>query len=153
MIKYPKIPKYSSLVTTLNRYYRLENKPLPTLKATGTVKLHGTNASILLDGEENLKVFSRNHQISVDNDNAGFAKFVQDNEPELREELLDLRAFYGDEEGNIRVYGEFVGPGIQRGVAISEIENKSFVIFEAFDNFPDFLLSWFSFINCNDIIL
>ena len=59
--------------------------PNPVLSYEGTVKLHGTNASIIYDGSE-MWVQSRENIIEVGKDNAGFAMWVQAN----KEILLDV---------------------------------------------------------------
>ena len=94
---------------------------LPTLSYTGTVKCHGTNAAIgYADGE--FWCQSREHTITPENDNAGFARWVS----ELPTSVHDtLRAIYGHDAV---VFGEWCGGNIQKGVAISGLP-KMFVIF------------------------
>ncbi len=103
---------------------------LPTIQFTGTVKLHGSNASINYDVKNmTFTPQSRNRELSLESDNAGFALWASTNTyffDELVTEILEKN--YGDFE-NIVVYGEWAGPGIQSGVAISNIPKKSFFIF------------------------
>jgi len=70
-----------------------------------TEKIDGTNAQIFIGEDGTIKTGSRTRWITPDNDNAGFAKWVQDNE----EELLKL--------GPGRHFGEWWGKGIQRNYA------------------------------------
>lgn len=88
------------------------------------VKLHGSNCAvqILMDGS--IVCQSRTSIITPEDDYAGFAKWVKQNE-----------AVWKDNQDNARtqviVYGEWIGPGIQKGVAVSEIPKKCFAVFAA----------------------
>lgn len=102
--------------------------PLPKIKFKGTVKLHGTNAGICLKGDE-MWAQSRSNVISVDHDNAGFAKFVEENKDKCKELLLQAKAdTNATDEDTVTIYGEWAGGNIQKGVAISKLD-KMFVIF------------------------
>ena len=97
--------------------------PAPTVVATGTVKLHGTHADVVLvDGE--LSVQSRNRIIPEGEDHAGFNAFVQGRELWFKQALQNLEA--NGEEAVIS--GEWCGGNIQPGVAITGME-KAFVLF------------------------
>ncbi len=82
---------------------------------TVTEKIDGTNAQIHIsdDGLE-LQAGSRTRYITPDNDNAGFARWCEEN----KEELLTL--------GPGRHYGEWYGAGIQRRYGLEE---KRFALF------------------------
>lgn len=73
---------------------------------TGTVyvfpKLDGTNGSVWLDAEGNLKAGSRNRTLTLDHDNAGFNKWVLQNE--------DMFRGYLDEYPDRILYGEWLVP-------------------------------------------
>lgn len=84
------------------------------------VKLHGTNSAIQWTPEGDIVCQSRSNIITPENDNAGFARWVKENEAELKK--------FSFNSGFI-VYGEWCGPGIQKGVAISQIPNRVFAIF------------------------
>ena len=101
-------------------------KKLPTLKYKGTVKLHGTNACIHFPAGSGVKFQSRNNEITQENDNAGF---VHEMSQKPIEELLRHFKLQDD----IYIYGEWCGKGIQKGVAISEVD-KMFVIFDVIVN-------------------
>ena len=74
-----------------------------------TEKLDGTNAQIYIDDTmTNIYAGSRNKWISPDDDNAGFAKWVQKN----RDELIKL--------GPGSHFGEWWGAGIQRTYGLKE---------------------------------
>lgn len=79
-----------------------------------TEKLDGTNASIIITEDGQVGAASRNRLITPEDDNFGFARWVQDN----RDDLLEL--------GPGRFFGEWWGNGIQRGYGLNE---KRFSLF------------------------
>lgn len=82
-----------------------------------TEKIDGTNAQIGID-ETGLKfIGSRNKIIGIGDDNAGFARWVVDNEEQLVSEL-----------GVGVHYGEWAGPGIQKNPL--RLETKRFFLFD-----------------------
>lgn len=83
-----------------------------------TEKIDGTNASIWIDesGEgPAFRVASRKRFITPDDDNFGFARWAYDRQAELTEAL-----------GSGTHFGEWWGPGIQRGYGLA---NKRFSLF------------------------
>lgn len=88
-----------------------------TVAYKAKVKLHGTNAAVQVHTDGTIVCQSRTNIITPENDNAGFARFVMSNP----EPWLEAMGFI--------LYGEWCGPGIQKGVAISEIPKKVFVVF------------------------
>ena len=98
---------------------------MPTVLFTGTVKLHGTNASICYDGT-NLWAQSKENILTLEKDNYGFAFFVESN----KDYLTGVLQGYLDEDKTIDticVYGEWAGKGIQKNVAISQLEKKLYI--------------------------
>lgn len=106
---------------------------LPTLKFRGTVKLHGTNAGIVFTKTPNgfeVEAQSRSRVITPENDNMGFAKWVADNEEQLKKVVSEYAQSIGGlalNEKQIVFYGEWAGQGIQNGVAISQTPRKFWV--------------------------
>lgn len=98
---------------------------LPTIKFTGTVKLHGTNASICYNGKE-MWSQSKKNVISIGNDNAGFAFFVESNKDYLEVKMSSLLNSIKNAE-EVCLYGEWAGKGIQKGVGISELEKRFYM--------------------------
>jgi len=84
-------------------------------------KLHGTNAAIVYDPEEGVYAQSRKRVIDVENDNMGFAKFVDSLDTDI----------YNDSGNIIVIYGEWAGLGIQSKDAITQIGRKIFAPFAA----------------------
>lgn len=80
-------------------------------------KCDGTNACIVIT-EDDIYCQSRNRLIEVGNDNAGFAKWVDDWQHALR---MDL--------GIGRFYGEWYGLGIQRNYGL---DHKRFALFNTY---------------------
>lgn len=96
------------------------------------VKMHGTNAAVqcLVDGT--ILVQSRSAIITPDNDNAGFAKWVLATTMYGRNgESCHWNNTRDNARAQVIIYGEWIGKGIQKGVAVSQIPNRSFVVFAA----------------------
>jgi hypothetical protein len=85
-----------------------------------TEKIDGTNAGIYIpegaDSPDQVYASSRKRWITVDDDNFGFARFVQEN----ADDLLTL--------GPGMHFGEWYGSGIQRGYGLTE---KRFALFNS----------------------
>lgn len=115
------------------------NQPKPVLKFTGTIKLHGTNSGISFNEIDGIWYQSRENIITPLKDNAGFAFFAdarKDTFIEMartlaKENNIDLNVY------TISIFGEWAGPGIQKGVGISAIGQKSMFIFAAKVSKPD----------------
>lgn len=84
------------------------------------VKLHGTNAGVQIRTDGSVVAQSRTTELTIENDNAGFAKWVASTEQ-----------FWKKVRSNLVIFGEWSGPGIQKGVALNQIPNKVFVVFAA----------------------
>lgn len=97
----------------------------------GTVKLHGTNSGITQDCG-GLVVQSRTRVITPEDDNHGFAKFVAENSSIINELMFKVRDKYGiEKDKKLTLFGEWIGPGLQGGVAINGLPTKQWVIFAA----------------------
>tara|TARA_R110002124_G_C8845277_1_gene505899 strand:- start:33 stop:1064 length:1032 start_codon:yes stop_codon:yes gene_type:complete len=141
-ISYPKIAQFRNIISNINReitFIGLDNDgnaiydpsiKKPTLTFKGTVKLHGTNASVCFNSKEGFWIQSRNNIITIENDNAGFAFFAESR----KSEFLTLLETLADEDDNIdsdctiSIYGEWAGKGVQKSVGISQLD-KAFYIF------------------------
>lgn len=138
-IKFPSIEQFRTVIKKVNNRAKFvgkdengdpifdHSKVAPVLKYVGFVKGHGTNSGIKFNPiTKEIECQSRNNNISVDSDNAGFARFVENN----KEVILNL--FNSIENPNsevITIFGEWAGKGIQKGVAISKVD-KFFSIFK-----------------------
>ena len=141
-ISYPKITQFRNVVSNINREITFTGLDKdgnaiydpsikkPTLTFKGTVKLHGTNASVCFNSKDGFWIQSRNNIITLENDNAGFAFFAESRKSEFLT-LLEILADKDDDidsECTISIYGEWAGKGIQKSVGISELE-KAFYVF------------------------
>lgn len=125
-IKFPSIEQFRNCVSTVSATSEHYEMPLPTINFKGTVKLHGTNAGVVMSPDGDVYAQSRNNILSLEKDNAGFAFFVEKNK-EVFTDLLNCVA-ENTKEDYITIFGEWCGAGIQKGVGISELD-KMFVIF------------------------
>lgn len=91
----------------------------PKVRYRGKVKLHGTNAAIQKLSDGTIECQSRTQVLSLENDNAGFARWVDGVKAEWSRRLAP---------GQV-VFGEWCGPGIMKGVAVSAIAKKVFAVF------------------------
>jgi hypothetical protein len=142
MIKFPSIEQFKNIVADINRNYNFvgldENgdaiydpsRPKPVLTFKGTIKLHGTNAGVSFNMLEGMWAQSRENIITPEKDNAGFAFFVEANRGAFQNLFYDVITTHkiNTSENTISIYGEWAGKGIQKSVAISNID-KSFFIF------------------------
>ena len=143
MIKFPSIEQYRNVVRNVRRKAQFvglddNNEPiidtkakLPVLDFEGTVKLHGTNAGVVIDPECTLWAQSRKNIITPEADNAGFAMFVHNNSEIFRDIVADSVSVFSEDTNrkDIAIYGEWCGQGIQNGVAICQLP-KMFIIFD-----------------------
>lgn len=92
-------------------------QPLPVLRYRAKVKLHGTNCAVqVVDG--GIVAQSRTQLLSPSADYKGFATWAH----------AHASAFSALEQGSV-VFGEWCGPGIEKGMAISQVPAKQFVVF------------------------
>lgn len=138
-VKMKKIGQFREIVSTINRtatfvglgddgeaiYDNTRTKPTLTFK--GTTKLHGTNASVCLHKDE-IYAQKKSGKITIEKDNFGFAFFVESNKDHFKELLKEIakRANINTDENILTYYGEWAGNGIQKSVAISNIEKSFF---------------------------
>lgn len=100
-------------------YKHTEN--YPTLKFIGTIKLHGTNSGIVKYADGTTVFQSRERELSLGEDNAGFMTTMIVKDLEFLFDRFSPRDY-------VAVYGEWCGGNVQKGVAINGLE-KMFVIF------------------------
>lgn len=146
-------PSITNDIVTMLKLVRDRNailRPVRQLEMTGTVKLHGTHADVLLwqgdqmqslgRGEGRIQVQSRNVvNITPEKDNEGFATFVKDNEQAIRDVFSKVVRRWGtihtdaitrnlDFQCPVLLAGEWIGRGVKEGVAISKLDHRMFVI-------------------------
>jgi hypothetical protein len=87
----------------------------------GKPKLHGTNAGVRL-ADAMITAQSRSNDLDAQNDNAGFAKWVESR----RDFFARVRYRTTDD---LVIFGEWAGPGIMKGTACNQVSAKFFAIF------------------------
>ena len=130
-IKWPHIDQFHNVRTRVLHNEDLKKKTV-TYKAK--IKLHGTNSAIQVTPSTNTVIAqSRNNVLGFSNDNAGFASWVNS----VRDNIIATLKYLNTT--NIIIYGEWIGEGIQNGVAACKIGTKCFCIFaiEVFDKYED----------------
>lgn len=98
---------------------------------TGTIKLHGTNSAICVQNDE-LWLQSRENIITPIKDNCGFASAFGsvDKQVVIWNIIHKLREDFNiPKERIVCLFGEWVGPNVQKNVGISKIPAKSFFLF------------------------
>lgn len=133
MIKFPSIEQFRNIIKELrmNHDYKgksesdepvyVHDSPYPKLTFKGTVKLHGTNAGIVLHKNGNITYQSRGRDLSLQHDNMKFMLSMSNKDLMPLFENIEFKE-------TIAIFGEWCGKGIQSGVGISQID-PIFVIF------------------------
>jgi len=117
MLKWGSIDQLPHVVNTLRHLNANHGTPLPRVTYRGKVKLHGTNAGVRRT-DDGVRAQSRSQEIT--DGHMGFATWLDDN-----------TAVFNDVDVGTSVYGEWCGPGVQRGVAVTQIDRKVFAVFAA----------------------
>ena len=95
--------------------------PYPIVTYRAKVKLDGTNGGVQLLGDGRVLAQSRSRLITTQDDNLGFAAWVDENR------VYFQRLDTGGE--HVIIYGEWCGQGIQKRTSISKIDRKVFAVF------------------------
>jgi len=96
----------------------------PVVRYRPKIKLHGTNAAIRCTQNQTFGQ-KRTSDVTVEEDNAGFARWLEPFKPiwDLDTDLLRIE--------HCTFFGEWAGPGVQKGDAVANIPHKMFFIFAA----------------------
>ena len=115
------LQKWPSVELFHNLYRNFKEVPYkPTITYRAKVKLDGTNSGVQIFSDGRIAAQSRNQVITPEQDNAGFANWVNNN--------LDFFSNLASTE-HITIFGEWCGKGIQKRTAISQIDRKVWVVF------------------------
>jgi hypothetical protein len=114
-----------------------------TISLIGYVKLHGTHADIVVHNDDKIVLQSKNvSNITIANDNLGFAAAMADK----TEAILHLRDRYVerwkainpslslDPQCPVTLAGEWIGTGIQKDVAVSQLSRRFVIVSVAINN-------------------
>lgn len=129
MRKFPSIEQFKNAVKHVRDNAKFHNRVAPTLRFYGTVKLHGTNAAVALAPGGQFVYQSRERELSLDADNAGFMAWAStktDIWTDIIAQVYALKPHAMNQE--VVIYGEWCGGNIQSGVALAKLP-KMFVIF------------------------
>lgn len=130
VIHYP-FPKIAQFRNVVKLKQKLLDDTEQVVSYVGRIKSHGSNLSISINIDDDLFYCqSRNRIIHPHDDNFGFAGWVFANITELKKTLLYpiIKHYSVYVPKNIVIYGEWIGKGIQSGVAVSKIDKK-FIVF------------------------
>jgi hypothetical protein len=130
MIKFSHIGQLHNVVQIVNAR-RDAGVAIERVAYRGRVKLHGSNAAIVCHAD-GLRAQSRNREITPDDDNLGFAAFAfnKTTVAVIRELEAQLRAVTKLEpEQPLALFGEWIGPGVQKGVGVAELPARQWVLF------------------------
>lgn len=127
-IKFPRIGQFRDAIKQVQSACAYHNVPLPTVEFRGTVKLHGTNAAVVIAADGTWHCQSRERIITPQDDNAGFAAWVYGNKDYWDKVAEPLAGGILEDDEFIQIYGEWFGGNIQKGVGLSYLPNM-FVIF------------------------
>ncbi|HMF39638.1 MAG TPA: RNA ligase family protein [Polyangia bacterium] len=105
-----------NLVATLGHLNGL-GQPFPVVEYRAKVKLHGTNCAVQIN-DGGVFAQSRTALLSAQADYKGFAAWVFAN-----------RDYFAGRASGMVVFGEWCGPGVEKGMAISQAKTKLFVVF------------------------
>ena len=114
---------------------------LPKLTFRGTVKLHGTNACVIINSDLSVDAQSRTRILSLQSDNHGFCNWLMSCSAiftEAYKDRLDNLDIF-----SLHIYGEWCGSNIQSNVGLTGIE-KTFVIFGILQTNVDGTELWLS---------
>lgn len=109
----------------------------PLISLVGTVKLHGTHADFVIYADNTIRLQSRNQlSLQAERDNYDCAKILLPKKSialKLRDQIVvtwkELNA--GEElkkDAQVIIAGEWIGPGVQKSVAIEKLPSRAFVI-------------------------
>jgi len=109
----------------------------PTVIATASEKVNGTNSSVCYSNPDGFWIQSRKRIITPENDNAGCAFAVEANKDVWMEIINSLASEYNInlDENIISIFSEFCGGNIQKNACVSGLD-KMFIIFRHFKVSP-----------------
>ncbi|KAF7946493.1 hypothetical protein EAE96_009490 [Botrytis aclada] len=136
---YPKISgKPKNLLLEFSKYQRTsKTRRTGSISVTGTVKLHGTHVDIRIAADDTIYAQTRNYDVLTPAlDSLKFLDFIQPARAKIlalkkqfhaRFQKLNPKAKINDEHPLI-IAGEWIGPKIQKDVAVGALPERYFVI-------------------------
>lgn len=108
------------VVRTLNYLHNDHQLPLPCLDYRAKIKLHGSNCAVQIHPDGTVLAQSRTQLLTPKADYKGFAAWVE-----------SQSAYFSALRAEVPwvVFGEWCGPGVEKGMAVSELPQKIFAVF------------------------
>lgn len=128
--KFNSIVQYSGVVKSVKDNAKYNNTHIPKLKFKGSVKIHGTNSCIGLNPDGEIWFQSRERILSYEADNAGFYTWGVGNKQHWIDFYNKVTQELNLDHDNFYIFGEWFGSSIQKGVAVAQLPEKKFGIFE-----------------------
>jgi hypothetical protein len=94
-----------------------QGQAFPVVEYRAKVKLHGTNCAVQITAD-GIVTQSRTQLLTPTDDHMGFAKWAHSH-----------AAFWSALPRGLVVFGEWCGPGIEKGMAITQVKTKQFCVF------------------------
>jgi hypothetical protein len=113
-----------NVVRTLTHLHSL-GAPLPVIEYRAKVKLHGANCAVQIT-DDGVVAQSRTQLLTPEADYKGFAAWLRAHE-----------AYFAALARGTVVFGEWCGPGVEKGMAISQASAKVFAVFALQLRAPD----------------
>lgn len=113
-IAFPSLEQFSSI------FYRETYDTRRSVTFGAKIKLHGTNIAIRVEPNGTVMAQSRKHDITPDNDQNTFATWLEPHKPLWAKAAICQPLTF---------FGEWAGPGINKGDAVQQTDRKRFYIF------------------------
>lgn len=123
--KFPSINNFHNVYHDVLHYAASSDSPPPDILYRPKIKLHGTNAAVRITSDGKVTAQKRSSDVFPDRDNCGFAAWVKENEESFKAYAKHIQTH----EEPLVIHGEWAGPGVQKGVAVSNIREKNFFVF------------------------
>jgi len=124
--KFTKFTSIKSFAYVFRGQDYFDNKPVVNYGAK--IKLHGTNAGVRVSAgvasPATVTAQFRSRDITLETDNYGFAHWVVENEEAWSSVVTE-------DISDITFFGEWAGKGIQKGDAVTKLDQKYFFVFAA----------------------
>lgn len=116
-VSWSSIELLHNVLITLTHLDNLKQRPLKPVHYRAKVKLHGKNTAVQVN-DDGLVTQSRTEILSPTSDLNGFNKWVTSN-----------ASFFSALPVGMIVFGEWAGPGVEKGMAVSALPSKVFAVF------------------------
>lgn len=116
-IAWASIELLHNVVRMLTLLHEEAGRPFPVVRYRAKVKLHGSNCAVLV-GEHDIATQSRTTMLTPRSDYKGFSAWVHEH-----------AAYFRGLRPGLVVFGEWCGPGVEQGMAVSQAPRKLFAVF------------------------